>query len=67
MTEIKEVESIIQKNKQIKSLMEDAQMILIGIGEEFGAEKILKQDKEYLKEKEKLLQDGKQWEIPFLQ
>ena len=67
MTEIKEVESIIQKNRQIKSLMEDAQMILIGIGEEFGAEKILKQDKEYLKEKEKLLQDGKQWEIPFLQ
>lgn len=67
MTEIAEMENNIQKNKQIKSLIEDAQMILIGIGEEFSAEKILKQDKEYLKEKEKLLQDGKQWEIPFLQ
>ena len=67
MIEIAEMENNIQKNKQIKSLIEDAQMILIGIGEEFSAEKILKQDKEYLKEKEKLLQDGKQWEIPFLQ
>lgn len=67
MTEIAEMENNIQKNKQIKSLIEDAQMILIGIGEEFSAEKILKQDKEYLKEKEKLLQDGRQWEFPFLQ
>ena len=46
MTEIAEMENNIQKNKQIKSLIEDAQMILIGIGEEFSAEKILKQDKD---------------------
>lgn len=67
MAEITEMESNMQKNKQIKALIEDAQMILIGIGEEFGAEKILKQDEGYLKEKEELMQDGKQWAIPFLQ
>lgn len=46
--------------------IQEAELLLIGLGEEFDGEKLLKENAEYREQREALLNAGKAWGIPAL-
>ncbi len=51
---------------RIKEIIQNSDMVLVGIGEEFDGERCLKQLPEYIDMKEKAETNGQEWMIPFL-